>query len=106
MSEKNKSVTLDLEFPISHDGREIKSLSFRRMKAKDSYVAEGEENELKAGFLLFASLAGVSIEVIEELDVSDLERIGEVIKPLLGKSGQKLTERKPARKKKRTSGAT
>ena len=89
MTSKPKSATLTLEHPFEHDGREVTCLSFRRMKAKDSYVAEGEQNQARAGFMLFAALAGVDVEVIDELDIEDLERVGEVIQPLLGKSQAK-----------------
>lgn len=86
MSEKLKSVTVDLEYPVLHDGREIRSLTFRRMKAKDAFIAEDEENKTRAGYLLFAALAGVDVAVIEELDIGDLEKISEAVVPLMGKS--------------------
>lgn len=83
---KIKTVTVPLEYPFLYDEREITELTFRRMKAKDTLVAEGEENKAKAGFLLFAALADVDVELIEELDVEDLETIGEKVTPLMGKS--------------------
>ncbi|HEV7293115.1 MAG TPA: phage tail assembly protein [Devosia sp.] len=86
MSETKRSVTVDLAYPFEHEGREVKSLSFRRMKAKDALVAEGETNQAKAGYLLYAALAGVDVQIIEELDIEDLEKIGEAIIPLMGKS--------------------
>lgn len=88
MSEKLKSVTVNLEFPVMHDGKEIQSLTFRRMRAKDALIAEGEDNRARAGYLLFAALAGVDPAVIEELDVDDLEAIGEAVVPLMGKSAR------------------
>lgn len=81
-----KQVKVVLEFPFDYDGREITSLTFRRMKTKDSYVGEDIENPAKAGFALFAALAGVKIEVIEELDIDDLEKVSEETLPLMGKS--------------------
>ncbi len=88
MTEKLKSVTVELDYPVTFDGREYSSLTFRRMKAKDALVAESEENNARAGYMLFAALAGVELGVIEELDVSDLSKIGEAIEPFLGKRGQ------------------
>ena len=85
MSEKLKSVTVPLEFPVTHEGREIRELTFRRMKARDALAGEGIENEVRAGYAIFATLAGVPVDVIEELDLEDLERVGKDIAPLMGK---------------------
>jgi hypothetical protein len=81
-----KSVTVDLVEPVTVEGREYTSLTFRRMKAKDTLVGEGEQNQTRVGYLMFAALAGVDVAVIEELDIEDLEAIGERIIPLMGKS--------------------
>lgn len=83
---KVTSITVPLEYPVPYEGREIKELTFRRMKAKDALVAEGVESEALAGYLLFAALANVDVELIKELDVEDMETIGERIAPLMGKS--------------------
>lgn len=95
---KVTTVTVPLEYPITHNDQEIRELTFRRMKAKDTLVAEGEENKAKAGFLVFAALAEVDIEVIEELDIEDIETIGEKVTPLMGKSANAKmdTEKKPS----------
>lgn len=90
MSKKVTSVTVDLEYPFDLDGHNYTKLTFRRMKAKDTLVAENTENNVKAGFLMFAALAGVDVDVIEELDADDLETIGEKVAPLMGKSTAKL----------------
>lgn len=83
---KITTVTVPLQYPFFYNGTEVTELTFRRMKAKDTLVAEGEENKAKAGFLLFAALAEVDIELIEELDIEDLETIGDKVTPLMGKS--------------------
>ncbi|GAA5542413.1 phage tail assembly protein [Brucella sp. NBRC 113783] len=83
---KVTSVTVPLEYPVSYKGGEVRELTFRRMKAKDALVAEGVESEVLAGYLLFAALASVDVELIKELDVEDMEAIGERIAPLMGKS--------------------
>jgi hypothetical protein len=102
---KKTSVTVDLDYPLEHEGREVKSLSFRRMKAKDALVAEGENNQAKAGYLLFAALAGVDVDLIMELDIEDLEKIGEAITPLMGKSAAVALEGRK-RAASQSSGAT
>jgi hypothetical protein len=85
MSSKLTSVTVELEYPVTHEGREIKSLTFRRMKARDALAGEGIENEVRAGYAIFATLAGVDVAVIEELDLEDLAKVGEEVAPLMGK---------------------
>lgn len=99
-------VTVDLDFPFEFEGREVKSLSFRRMKAKDALVAEGETNQAKAGYRLFAALAGVDVAVIEELDMEDLEKVTEAIVPLMGKSGAKALEEVRRKAENQSSGET
>lgn len=90
-------VTVDLAYPFEFEGREVKSLSFRRMKAKDAIIAEGESSQARAGYLLFASLAGVDVKLIDELDIEDIEKIAEAIVPLMGKSaGEALKTAKAA----------
>lgn len=81
------SVTVPLEFPVTVGGREYRELTLRRMKAKDTLIGEGESNEIRVAYRLFAVLAGVDAEVIEELDISDLETLGEKVAPLMGKLG-------------------
>lgn len=103
---KKKSVTVDLEWPIEYDGREVKSLSFRRMKAKDALVAEGETNQARSGYALFAALAGVDIALIEELDIEDLEAIGQAVVPLMGNSARRAMEKAQADQAKASSGET
>ncbi|WP_068315783.1 phage tail assembly protein [Polycladidibacter hongkongensis] len=87
-------VTVKLDYPVTHDGREINELSFRRMRAKDALIAEAETSEVKAGYLLFANLAGVDVAVVEELDMEDFVKVGEAVAPLLGKSGLDLMKAK------------
>ncbi|PRD42326.1 phage tail assembly protein [Phyllobacterium phragmitis] len=83
---KVTTVTVPLEYPVQHAGAEITSLTFRRMKSVDAYVGEGDENQARVGYKLFAALAGVDLEVIENLDWEDMETIGEKVAPLMGKS--------------------
>jgi hypothetical protein len=93
MTEKLKSVTVDLDYPVTHDGREITSLTFRRMKARDALAGEGVENEVRAGYAIFAALAGVDVSVIEELDIEDLAKVGDEVAPLMGKRLAGMTDK-------------
>ena len=81
MTEKLKSVTVDLDYPITYEGRELTSLTFRRMKARDALAGEGIESEVRAGYAIFAVLANVDIAMIEDLDIEDLAKVA----PLMGK---------------------
>ena len=92
MSKGPKNITVNLDYPVEVDGREYKSLTFRRMKAKDSLVAEEMESQAQAGFALFASLADVDVDVIEELDLEDFQRLAEAVAPLMGKTGAAAVE--------------
>lgn len=92
---KVKAVTVDLEFPLEEVAGKpletpISSLTFRRMKAGDATVADGENDKVKAGYRIFAALAGVDVEVIEELDMDDFTAMSEKVAPLMGKSAAAL----------------
>ena len=80
-----KTVTVTLSIPVQVDGVDYASLTFRPMKARDALVAEGEESQVMAGYKLFATLADVPLEVILDLDMTDLVKVGEEVAPLMGK---------------------
>lgn len=86
---KTASVTLDT--PVTVEGVEYTSLTFRPMKARDALVAEGEESQVMAGYKLFAALADVPVEVILDLDMIDLAKVGEEVAPLMGKLPASVT---------------
>ncbi|SFK99138.1 phage tail assembly protein [Pseudovibrio ascidiaceicola] len=87
MTEKATKATVQLDYPFEHDGREVTSLSFRRMRAGDTLIGEKHTNEQKAGFALLAELAGVDLDVIERLDIEDLDKATRGAAPLMGKQG-------------------
>ncbi|WP_223479259.1 phage tail assembly protein [Oricola indica] len=91
--------------PVEVDGKTYTELTFRRMKAKDALVGENETNPVRAGYLIFAALADVPVEVIEELDMEDLEAVGEVAAPLMGKSAAAMA-RDAKEKALQSAGAT
>lgn len=93
-AEPLKSVTVKLLFPVTWDGQEYSELTFRRMKVRDSLVAEDEKDEERAGLLLFAKLANVPVEVLEELDIEDFAEVGAAIVPLMGKRAAELLKEK------------
>lgn len=83
--DKIRTVTVTLSEPVTVDGKTYAELTFRRMKARDTLVGEGEGNQISAGYKMFAALADVSLDVILELDVEDLAEVGAAVAPLMGK---------------------
>lgn len=88
------SVTVKLLFPVTLDGKTYEELTFRRMKVKDTLIAEDEKDEERAGMLLFAKLANVPVEVFPELDIEDFAEVGAAIVPLMGKRAAELLKEK------------
>ncbi|MEJ8474443.1 phage tail assembly protein [Roseibium algae] len=99
MTTKAKTITVPLDEAVEVEGVTYSSLTLRRMKAGDALVGEGVESEAKTGFLMFAALAGVSVEVIQELDLEDFEKLTEAAIPMMGKSGAKALEEAKAKAK-------
>ena len=83
--ERMLTVTVPLGTPVTVDGKTYAELTFRRMKARDTLAGEGEQDQIAAGYKLFAALADVPLDVILELDIEDLGEIGGKIAPLMGK---------------------
>lgn len=87
MSDK-KTITVTLAEPVEHDGKTYASLTLRKMKAKDLVAGDLVTGDTRKTFAIFASMAGVPIQVIEELDVDDFEKLGREAAPLMGKSAK------------------
>ena len=104
MTQRTNAV-VELDYPVTIDGREIISLGLRRMRAGDALVAEQETNQTRAGYALFARLAGVDVEVIEALDMEDIAKLSEAMVGMLGKRGKALMSEEMA-KLKPSDGAT
>lgn len=81
-----KTVTVQLDAPVTVGEKTYASLTFRKMKAKDLVAQDLVKGEQRQSMALFASMAGVPIGVIEELDVDDYEKLALEVAPLLGKS--------------------
>lgn len=87
MSEK---ITVTLSDPVEYQGKAYADLTFRRLKVKDLVAADLVDGDVRKSLALFASSAGVPIGVLEELGVDDFAEVSEQIKPLLGKSAERL----------------
>lgn len=81
-----KTVDFLLSEVIEHDGKKYTTLTLRKMKAKDMIAGDLVTGDSRKAFAIFASMAGVPIQVIEEMDVDDFEGLGEAALPLMGKS--------------------
>lgn len=86
-----KTVTVPLSETIEHEGKTYTELTFRPMKARDALVAEGEQSQVMAGYKLFAALADVPVEVILDLAMTDLAKVGEEVAPMMGKLPASVT---------------
>jgi hypothetical protein len=90
--------TVTLTEPVTHDGKSYPSLTLRKLKAKDLVAGDLVQGETRKAFAIFASMAGVPIQVIEELDVDDFELLGREAAPLMGKSAAAAMAKAPADK--------
>lgn len=97
MSEKNRTHVFRPEEPPEHDGKSYPELTFRKMKAKDLVASDLVKGELRKSFAIFASMADVPIQVIEDLDGDDFVRMGLEVAHLMGKSGKKAADEAKAK---------
>lgn len=86
MGKKQDPATVELATPVEHEGTVYSRLTFRRMKARDALLAEGEASQVMAGYKLFAALADVPVDVILDLDMQDMTAVAEAAALQMGKS--------------------
>lgn len=86
------TVAIDLASPVEHGGRTYTRLTFRKMKARDLVAGDLVTGDTRKSLAIFASMAGVPIGVMEELDADDFERVGMEAAPLMGKRAQRAME--------------
>jgi hypothetical protein len=84
----SKTVTFTPSEPATYNDQTYPSLTLRKMKAKDLVAGDLVTGETRKSFAIIASMAGVPMGVIEDLDIDDFERLSEVATPLMGKSAQ------------------
>lgn len=84
----SQTATFTPSEPVIFNEKSYPALTLRKMKAKDLVAGDLVSGETRKSFAIIASMAGVPIGVIEELDVDDFERLSEVATPLMGKSAQ------------------
>lgn len=79
--------TIKLKYPVSHAGREISEIDLRRPKVRD--VAAGDkvratDGDMAASIAMIASMAGLPVEVIMDVDAADFTALAEVMADLVG----------------------
>ena len=75
--------TIILDHPITVDGAEVSSLSFRRAKVSDLQAVENVSGDLSKTVALAANLAEVSPEAFKPMDAADFSKVAEVIEGFL-----------------------
>lgn len=92
------SLTIGLNEPVKVGGVTYTNLTFRRRKAKDLAAMDLVKGNTRKSFAMYASMAGVPLPVMEELDGDDYDRIVEETVPLMGKSMQKAIKLEMAKR--------
>lgn len=93
MANEITPVTVKLTDSVTVNGKTYTEITFtRKLKGKDMVAADSVKGEVLKGHALYASLAGVPLPVIEELNVDDLEVIAEAALPFLGSRAIKMRE--------------
>lgn len=81
-----------LQSPVTVGEKTYAELPLRKAKAKDLAAGDLVKGDTRKGYALFASICGVPLAVIEELDLDDLTGLGEALQPFLGRSGSLKAE--------------
>jgi hypothetical protein len=69
---------IDLDYPVTVGGKEIKQLTMRRPKVIDQKVAnKSAASDADRETVLFANLCGVESAVMDELDMLDYQKVQE-----------------------------
>ena len=89
----SKTVTFTPSEPLKYNEQTYATLTLRKMKAGDLVAGDLVKGEARKGMAIMASMAGVPIGVIEDLDIDDYERLSEVVTPLMGKSAKAAMDR-------------
>lgn len=78
------TVTFTLAKPIEHNGKSFSEFTFEEATAGDLAAADIVQGELNKTLAVFASMAGVPIQVMRKIKAKDLGRLSLEVAPLLG----------------------
>ncbi len=93
MTERLEFLDFTLETPVTVNGETHEVLHLKRQRGKDLVVMDKFQGQLQRSYAMYASMADVTLPVIEAMDGDDIERLTEEAVPLLGKSMRRLHER-------------
>lgn len=73
------SVDIKLDYPVTMEGAEVSVLRMRRPKVRDQLMAQkqAKNDPAQTEILLFSFLCEVAPDSMEELDISDYEKLRE-----------------------------
>lgn len=82
-------ITVTLSEPVTHGKETFTSITFTRtMRGKDMIAMDAVQGGMRKTYALYASLAGVPIQVFLEMDANDLEEVASAVAGLTGKSSK------------------
>lgn len=88
-------VTIALSETITVGKETYSSLTFTRTtRGKDLVAMDAVQGDVRKSFALFASMAGVPIQVFLEMSTEDYEEVARAVAPLMGKRGTTLLSEK------------
>jgi hypothetical protein len=80
------TTSIPLQFPVTVDGQEYKSLNMRRCKVRDRRMAAKQKTDEDREIALIANLCEVPPAVIDELDALDYAKLTETLQGFFGSS--------------------
>lgn len=88
MTDIRKQTVYTLRHPVTVEGREVTSLSFRRLKGKDIREMERKDSNLDKTAFTICTLSGNPPELFDELDAEDIEGISKIIEGFMGRKAK------------------
>jgi len=90
---KSPTVHVDLDYPITIAGATVSYLTVRRPKGRDLFAMQEQEakgvSEAQRTKTMLQNLCECGPDTLDELDVSDLTRLSEMIATFTQSGGQK-----------------
>ncbi|MGV8832549.1 MAG: phage tail assembly protein [Devosia sp.] len=84
----SEPITVSLSEPVTHGKESYSSLTFTRTtRGKDLVAMDAVQGDIRKSFALFASMAGVPLQVFLEMSTEDYEEVARAAAPLMGKRG-------------------
>lgn len=79
------TVSVKLEYPIKLDVGVIDEVNLRRPKVRDMAAFETAmvEGRLRGTVVMLASISGLTVEQVEEMDAGDFARVSDAMAPLM-----------------------